>query len=144
LGISWIADTAALFTHPWAVSLAYRVGQAGLIGMVLLPRVEAAVVVWVLVAVAITEAVMTQVQGPPILTDTVARLTVVGIAWPRTRGRLRQALLLLFGLGWLAWMGYGLWPGWASWGVYQGCRALGTGWFCWAREHVPSPEEAGL
>jgi len=132
-GVSWLADTAAHWVDPWLVGLVYPVTQAAIIGAVLLPRREAGIFAAALVAVGIAAAGGERVQGPDVLLRTVAWAGLAGIVWPRRNlGPLRTALLLAFGTGWLAWLGYAMWPGWTSWGLYQGTRALGAGWFCWA------------
>jgi hypothetical protein len=52
------------------------------------------------------------------------------MAW--SHRAIRLPVLITFGLGWLAWLGYNMLPAWSTWGVYQSVRACGLGVFCWA------------
>lgn len=132
-GVSWLADTTALWwANPWLVNAVYPVSQAGIVGAVLLARQEARLFVGLLVVVGILTVLTEGLTGPDILLETVSAGGVVVIVWPRPLGRLRLALLVAFGGGWLAWMGYLLDPGWLWWSVYQLLRAVGYGLFCWA------------
>jgi len=129
-GVSWLADWAAHWVHPVAISAVYPVTQAAMIGAVFLSRAEARCFLGVLIATGLAAAVSGQL--PDVLLHTVAWLGLVGILWPLPHGSLRSAMLLLFGVGWLAWLGYVLRPGWTSWGLYQSIRAVSIAWFCWA------------
>jgi hypothetical protein len=132
--VSWIADAFALAgVNPWLMSLVYPVSQAALVGAVLLDREDAVMFVIALVIVAILAVLWKGVGTPDVLVRTVAWASVAIIALDRVAlGRLRLALLVSFGFGWLAWIGYTLAPGWLSWSCYQMVRALGIGTFCWA------------
>lgn len=128
-GISWVADTLAHFLDPWLVSAVYPVSQAAIIGAVLLSRDDAKVFLVALVAVALFSL---RFPRPDLILHTVAWLSIVGVVWSLPIGRLRIALLVAFGLGWVAWLSFVLSPTWATWGAYQSVRALGLGMFCWA------------
>ena len=132
-GVSFLADTAAHWADPFLVGLVYPVSQATLIAAVLRSRADAAKVLVSLTVVAIIAALLRTVPGPDVVVRTVAWCAVVWIAWPRWElGRLRTALLVTFGAGWLTWLVYATWPGWSSYLTYQGVRLLGYLLFCWA------------
>lgn len=131
LAISWVADTVAHWVHPWLVSAVYPVSQAGLIAALLVPKKVAATFVAVLVWAGVISLQLG--QRPEILLHTVAWLGLAVLVYRLPPSLLREALFLYFGLGWVAWLAYTLDPGWASWGTYQGVRALGLLWFCWAQ-----------
>lgn len=132
--VSWIADAFALAgVEPWLMSLVYPVSQAALVGAVLLERRQAMAFVGALVTVGLVAVLWLGVDQPDVLVRTVAWLGVALIAYERDAlGRLRMALLVAFGVGWLAWAGYAVRPSWSTWLAYQGVRALGVGTFCWA------------
>lgn len=130
--VSWLADAVALLGNPWIPATVYPVSQAAIVVAVLAPRLEARIALGTLIAAGLL-TVLIEGIGPGLFLETVVAGVVVGIVWPLalTR-RLRTALLVAFGGGWLAWVGYVLAPGWESWGAYQAVRALGLGLFCWA------------
>lgn len=131
--VSWIADTAALWVDPWLVGAVYPVSQAVIMGFVFLSRREALAFIIALLIVGIADVFWKGVSSPDILLRTVAWLSVVGILWQlKQLQRLRTALLVYFGLGWLCWMGYAIWPGWTSWSAYQITRLVGILLFCFA------------
>jgi hypothetical protein len=137
--VSWLADSAAHVADPWLVSLVYPVSQAAIVGAVLLEREEAALFVGSLVTVGVVAVLWRGVGTPDVLVHTVAWASIALVAFDRAAlGRLRLALLVAFGFGWLAWLGYTVTPGWPSWLCYQGVRALGIGCFCWAASY-PTP-----
>lgn len=131
--VSWIADSAAHYADSWVIGAVYPVSQAAVVAAVLLPRKESIALVLVLVSVGIVSTAWREPEGPDVLLRTVAWLSVVGIIWrlPQLE-RLRTSLLVTFGAGWLAWMGYVIRPGWPSYLMYQGTRLLGILLFCWA------------
>lgn len=130
-GVSWLADTAAMWVDPWLVSLVYPVSQSAIVGAVLLDRREAIRFTLTLMAVGVVAVLWRGVGQPDVLLRTVAWLTVAGLAVER-REPVRSVLLIAFGAGWLAWMGYATWPGWPSYLIYQAVRATGIAAFCWA------------
>jgi hypothetical protein len=132
--VSWIADSFALAgIEPWLMSLVYPVSQAAIVGAVLLEREDAALFVLALVIVGILAVLWKGVGTPDVLVHTVAWGSIVCVAFDRDAlGKLRLALIVAFGFGLVAWLGYTLTPGWPSWLAYQGVRALGIGTFCWA------------
>jgi hypothetical protein len=142
LGLSFVVDLAGQFLTPsprWVLSLVFPVATSGLIGAVLLARVDALRFLIMLVATGCVAALWHDGTGPDILLPTVAWLTVTGIAWQwPALGMLRLSLLVMFGGGWLAWLGYNLWPGWPSYLVFQATRLVGTVLFCRAAS-FPSP-----
>lgn len=138
LAVSFVADGIALATHllhhaqaPF-ISALYPVGQAAIIGAVFLSRARATA----FAALLVLTGMMSLAFPEPWLLDTVAWLGVTAIVWPLPLGLLRSALLLIFGLGWLCWMGYALFP-MPAWLAYQSCRAVGTLLFCRAAIHRP-------
>lgn len=129
--VSWIADALAHVVDPQLVGAVYPVSQAALVCAVLGTRDDAKVFVVTLVGAGLASLVLD--SRPDLLLRTVAWVGVAGLVWDRPGlGRLRGALLVTFGLGWLAWLVYVAFPGWDSWGAYQLTRAAGIGWFCWA------------
>jgi hypothetical protein len=138
-GVSWAADTAAIWNARWLISAVYPATQATLVGIVFLAQSDALVFLIVLTMVGAIDVILHSVTGPNVLLRTVAWLAIVGIAGDRPGlGALRWSLLVSFGVGWLAWLGYATWPGWTSWLIYQAVRAIGIGLFCWAASH-PAP-----
>lgn len=130
--VSWLADWAAHWANPFVVSPVYLVTQAAIVGAVFLPRRDAILLVIALVVVG-AYAVVMEPGTPDVLVHTVAWGTAAGIVFPLWQlGRLRTALLVVFGAGLLAWWLYVLRPGYPSWGIYQGTRLLGILLFCWA------------
>jgi len=109
----------------------YPVTQTALIGAVFLPRREAWLVAGVLL-VAAGLGLLLEAPGPSLWMDTLSAGIVVGLVWPRPLGLLCTSLLVGFGGGWLAWVGYMFAPGYPMWGLYQVTRVLATGLFCWA------------
>jgi hypothetical protein len=149
-GISWVADTVALASgHPWPGSALYPLAQTAVIAFVFLRSLEASAFVGIL-AVVTAGAILTQGWATSTLVvRTIAWGAIVSMVWRPRVGRLREALLVYFGLGWAAWMIYSLSPGmrsdghvppltWTSWSLYQVMRAMGIGLFCWAA-WKPSP-----
>ena len=132
-GISFVADTVALVTRQAdLVSMLYPVSQAGIIGAVLLPRLQARWFLTVVVGAGLLGVVAHPVV-PDVVLDTVAWGGIATLAWwAPSLGLLRWALLLGFGGGALAWIAYTTDPWGPWWHVYQACRAMGTGLFCWA------------
>lgn len=130
-GVSWIADWIAHLTNPAFVSAVYPVGQAAIVGAVLLDRTQARRFA-IALALAGIAAVWLEDFAPDRFLRTIAWLGIVVMVWERPLGRLRVMLITAFGLGWVAWMGYTLWPGWTSWTLYQLVRAASLAMFCWA------------
>lgn len=133
LAVSFLADVASFVVPLRATNDAYPLLQSGLIGLVLLDR-PTAVLYCVGLALASLLVPLFGLHRPDWAFATVAWLSVAWIAYryQALPAWLRLSLLVMFGLGWLAWIGYVLWPGWVGWLAYQGCRAAGTGLFCWA------------
>jgi hypothetical protein len=138
--VSFIADSFALAgVEPWLMSLVYPVSQAAIVGAVLLDREEAVIFVAALMAIGVVAVLWLGVGTPDVLVHTVAWASIAIVALDReSLGRLRLALLVSFGFGWLAWIGYTISPSWPTWLCYQGVRALGAWCFCWAASH-PAP-----
>jgi hypothetical protein len=132
--VSFIADSFALAgVEPWLMSLVYPVSQAAIVGAVLLDREDAVLFVLALGLIGFLAVLWKGVGTPDVLVHTVAWASIAIIALDREAlGKLRLALLVAFGFGWLAWLGYTLSLGWPTWLAYQGVRAIGIGTFCWA------------
>lgn len=137
-GISWLADWLGHWVNPWTVGMIYPVSQAAIIGAVLLNRDAARVFVLTLAGIAAVAVLAGGAQGPDWLLRSASWGSVAVIAWNRPAlGILRLALLVSFGLGLVAWIGYSVSPGWETWGVYQTLRAVGLILFCWAAVSHP-------
>lgn len=136
-GVSWLADSAAHYAPPWLISAVYPVSQAAIIGMIFLTRWEAQWLALWLVFVGIESIAWHGIEGPEILLHTVAWGSAAVIA-SRSVSRLRIPILLAFGLGTVAWMGYAAFPGWWSWSIFQGIRAAALVSFCMVT-HRPRP-----
>jgi hypothetical protein len=133
LGVSFVADTFALFGHnSLLVSAVYPVSQAAIVGAVFLSRTYAAAFLVLLVLGGLLALVIAPVGRPDVFLHTIAWLGVVSMVAGRPIGRLRIAVLLYFGLGWACWLTYTTDPGWTTYLTYQGSRLLGTLAFCWA------------
>ena len=131
--VSWLADGATLIGYPtWIPATVYPVSQAAIVTLVLASRREAATYIGLLVVVGIVTVLTEGVTGPTLFLETVAAGIVVGVVWDKPLGFLRWTLLVAFGIGWLAWVGYVIAPGWTSWSVYQAVRAVSLVMFCWA------------
>jgi hypothetical protein len=132
--VSWFADSAVDLGAPSdMVNTVYQVSQSALIGAVLLDRSDAVVLTITLCLVGIAAVLWNHLAGPDVLLSTVASLAIAGIAYERRAlTRVRWSLLVMFGAGWVAWMGYCLAPGWTFYLLYQATRAVGIGLFCWA------------
>ncbi len=135
--VSWIADVVAEqlpVADRWAVTLVYPVIQSTFIGAVLLPRRSALSLLFVLAATACLAAVYRGVRGPDIVLHSFASLSIAGLAaagW-ELPVRLRIALLVYFGLGWLAWIIHAQYLVHATMYGYQSTRLAGLVLFCWA------------
>jgi len=122
-GISFAADTVAHWVNPWLVSAVYPITQAAFVAGVLLTRRN----LYRFLGVMAVAAIIGTGLNSSIPLRTVAWGTVAGLVWQRPDlGRLRVALLVTFGFGWLAWLWQATAPGWPSWGTLQSVRALGT------------------
>jgi hypothetical protein len=138
--VSWLADTAALFVDPDLVGNLYPLTQAALVGAVLLDRLEAVEFAFALTVVAFVAVAWHGPLGIDVLLRTVAWGSVAVLAWRyQALWRLRDALVVSFGFGLLAWWWYALAPGWPSWLTYQAVRALGIALFCVAASS-PAPK----
>lgn len=131
-GVSWVADWATHWYSPVSVGIVYPLVQSGMILVVLAPTARAGLLTTI--GLATLGAIWWRgLPAADLLPRTVAWLATVALVWPRRDlGAIREALLIAFGLGWVCWVGYHLWPGWTTWGLYQGVRAVSLGWFCWA------------
>lgn len=127
-GVSWLADTAAHWLPPSLVSAVYPVGQAGIVAAVLMPKDYAALILGLLVAVGMVGVITHGVSGPEFVIRAVAWGVIVAVVL-FAPVPIRIPLLIYYGLGLLAWVGYNAIPGWTSWGIYQGTRAVGLGAF---------------
>jgi hypothetical protein len=133
--VSWLADTAAHFTNPWAVSLVYPVTQTAVIGAVLLPRRSVLTLILILVASALVTVMLRgdQVPGPDVFFHTIAWGAVCWLVADKWyTGRIRTCLLVYFGLGWVGWMIHTEWLIVPTWFVFQSARLAGLCIFCWA------------
>lgn len=131
LSISWVADTAASQgADPWLVSACYPAVQALALAVVLLPPRALGRFAALILAATILPLLYRGVAHPDVFARTACWAGLLTIAWPHKT--IRLPILVTFGLGWVAWLGYNFAPSWLSWGAYQGVRALGLGVFCFA------------
>lgn len=131
--VSWIADAATLLGYPtWVPVTVYPVTQAAIILAVLAERQEAKAFALLLVFVGLVTILTEGTTGPTLLLEMITASVIVSVVWPLPLGRLRLTLLVAFGVGFLAWVGYVLAPGWTTWGIYQAVRAVSIVMFCWA------------
>lgn len=148
--VSWFADIAPHYGVPaLAAALVYPVTQSALVARVFLTRNDAWFLLLVLTNVAIAAALLSRGTTPDVLLTTVAFGAVAGIVLDRPAlGWLREALLVYFGLGVIAWWAYVLCPweafppferGWMTYSVYQGTRFVGLALFCVACVY-PAPK----
>jgi hypothetical protein len=130
---AWVADTVSHWTGVEFVAVLYPVAQGIFVGLVLLDRWESLTLTAMLGFVGIAALFWRGIDPFNPLLPVVAWGAITGIAWRyEALGRLRLCLLVTFGLGLLAWIGY-LWePGLDSWGIYQFTRFAGAILFCWA------------
>lgn len=135
--LSWLADTLAHAIDPGFVSAIYPVGQAMIVGALLLERPDARRFV-IAIALAGIAAIAVEGFAPSRFLRTVAWLSLAALAFELPKTPLRVLLLTAFGAGWLAWLGYTIVPGWVTWGVYQIVRAMSIAMFCWA-SRSPAP-----
>ena len=131
-GISWLADSASHWTAPATVSAVYPVSQAALLTAVLVQRDWAGAYLFALTALALL-VVMANLPSLLLRTTAWGSVSLLAVRQPGL-GRLRIVLLVAFGGGLLAWIGYCWHPAWLTWGLYQGVRALSIGLFCWASQ----------
>lgn len=138
-GVSFVADTLALFINPIVSGYIYPLLQGSIIGAVLLSRSDAATFGLVLGVTALAALAVLGIGGYVPL-HVVASLGVTGIAYHYRRlpSLLRWSLLVSFGVGCAAWLLYAEHITWTTWGLYQLTRVAGTALFCAAALH-PSP-----
>jgi len=129
--VSWVTDAMTLWGSP-ILETVYPITQAGMVLAVFTQRRAFLILLGGLVIAGLVAVAWEGTQGPSVLLETVAAAFVVRIVWPLKDRRLRATLLVWFGLGWVMWVTYTLWPGLVAWGGYQAVRALSIGLFCWA------------
>lgn len=134
-GVSFIADTVSMHepSLAWLISLVYPVSQAALIAAVLLPRRDTITFVCALVVSGLVSVALRGTQGPDVLLRTVAWLGLAFLVMDRwALGRLRTALVVYFGVGWMAWLLRAIYLTVPWWYVTQSVRLAGILLFCWA------------
>jgi hypothetical protein len=137
--VSWLADVVAdmmAVDDRWAVTLVYPVLQTTLIGAaLLLDRRNTVALLIGLSVVALIAVVSHGSNKPDLLVHSSASLPVVAIAWHRWElpVSLRIALVIYFGLGWLAWVVHveHIHESWSMW-AYQLTRLAGLLAYAWA------------
>lgn len=137
--VSFLADTASHWTGHPLVSSTYPLLQAGLIAAAVFPPEDDWLYVWTLAGAGLASVWLTGVTGLEILLHTVAWLPLASAALSRRGVPFRPALLLSFGLGWVAWLAYTGWPGWSTWILFQLTRVAGTTAFCVAAARAARP-----
>lgn len=130
LSVSWVADTVAHVVDPALVSALYPALQALVLAVVVLPPRALGRFAALILAATSLPLMYRGVAHPDIVARTACWAGLMTIAWPHKA--IRLPVLVTFGLGWLAWLGYNFAPSWPSWGAYQSVRALGLGVFCFA------------
>ncbi len=126
-GVSWLADTASHWVDPFVVSVVYLSAQAGVIGLVLLTRWQAA---WFVVLLTITGFVALALHPTrklDVLQHSVAWLGICAVALNRWEiGNVRTALLVAFLPLWVAWIWYVIaWPSFPAGYTVQTVRLVG-------------------
>ena len=147
LGISFLADIGALALPERITSFAYPLGQCGLIGVTLLAPRQGLIYGLLLMAMAVVSLRINPAEVPAFdvmfRTFAFGSITLIASQMPNLGG-LRNALLLYFGLGLVAWLAWAFWHNptdhsarinWALYLIDQTTRAVGIGWFCWAATH---------
>jgi hypothetical protein len=130
-GVSFLADMGGLLGYPDLVGNLYPLGQAGLIGIALLPMDRAVTLAGVLAVVGIVAVWFGASEGRDLILVTVADLAICAMAARVLANDLLGAALgLSFGVGLVAWWLFALDPSWGSWGLYQLTRVVGTAMFC--------------
>jgi hypothetical protein len=130
-GVSFLADMGGLMGWPNLAGNLYPLGQAGLIGIALLPMDRAVTLAGVLAVVGIVAVWFGASEGRDLILVTVADLAICALAARvLSNDLLGAALGLSFGVGLIAWWVFALEPSWGSWGLYQLTRAMGTTAFC--------------
>ncbi len=132
--VSWLADTAAHWINPWAVTLVYPITQSTIILAALLPRQDAIGALALYAVVAGAVIVLRGTQGPDVVLHSVASLSVVYVAWREWTlpARLRASLLVYFGVGLVTWLIHVQWLVVETWFPYQASRLIGLLLFCYA------------
>lgn len=128
--VSFLADTASHWTGHPLVSSTYPILQSGLIAAAILNDRDMTIYVLIMGWAATAALGFQGVTGVDILLHTVCWLSLVGLAYQAKGVPFRSALMLGFGLGWLAWVWYAGWPGWGSWAGFQLTRVAGCALFC--------------
>jgi hypothetical protein len=130
-GVSFIADMGGLMGHPNLAGNLYPLGQAGLIGIALLPMDRAVTLAGVLAVVGIVAVWFGASEGRDLILVTVADLAICAMAARVLANDLLGAALgFSFGVGLLCWWVFALDPGWLTWGLYQMSRVAGSIAFC--------------
>ena len=132
LGVSWIADTVALFAHvPDQVGAVYPILQTGLIALVLLDRFWATNAIGLMLFTALVNVAWLGPRGDEWLLNTVSSAIACATVLLRWElGLLRSALLVLFGIGAIFWLWYVADPFGPGYWLYQGTRLTATLMFC--------------
>ena len=131
--VSFVADVATLVYPHRLVSQVYPVLQAALFILVLLPRKYAEWVIAVILVAASVSIAARDAAGLDVLLRVVAFGSVAGVAWLTLKPSvLRSSLIVAFGGGAVAWVGYVLSPGWTSYAGIQVARVAGTALWCLA------------
>mgnify|MGYP001559136752 CR=1 FL=1 len=128
--VSFVADSLAHWVSPPLISQVYPVTQAGLFALVLAPASVAVPVIGLTIAAAGASVTWRDAAGLDFLLHAVAWGSTAVLAWRYLlAGPLRTSLLVGFGGGLVAWLGFASDPGFMWWGALQTCRALAAGWF---------------
>lgn len=131
--VSFVADSVAHVADPLTVSIVYPVTQGGLAGVALFGvGKDALVFLGTLVWAGLLAVLWQDTPHPDVLLATVAFLTVALVAFGNWKldDRLRPALVVYFGVGWLAWCAFAAWPSWNTYALYQTTRLAGILLFC--------------
>lgn len=125
MSISWLADLAAIWNDPYMIGAVYPLSQTVLVAAVVLHRQEALGVLALLFVTAFIALMWQGAELPSVFFRIVAWGYLTGILYRENIGPLRIPLLIYFGFGLVAWIGYSLEPGWSSYLTYQGVRLVG-------------------
>lgn len=136
--VSYLADAAALLFGPDAVSVAYPVAQAAILGAILLCHRSVHSFVRLMAGVAILVLMCTTPNSFTLRAVAFGVITAAAYT-RRDLGDLSIALVVYFGLGLLSWMVFTAFQPlqlWQLWMQYQGIRLLGILLTCVAFRHL--------
>jgi hypothetical protein len=135
-GVSFLADVAGALGYARYAGQVYPVLQAALVAMTLLAGAPLYAYVAAVLFAASLSIAWRGAGGYDVILRLVAFGGLAGFSLAVPNTRLRASLVVYFGLGALAWLGYVWIPGWTTYALMQGTRAVGIGLWCWAAQEA--------